>query len=97
MPNGLSDKSKRFTNIYVKNLTSNYDDQKLRQLFEPFGKVVSTKVMTDQNGNSRGFGFVSFKDPVMADNACQRLVGKDMSNDKKLYINCAQKKSEREE
>jgi polyadenylate-binding protein len=92
-----SDRSQRLTNIYVKNFTDDYDDQKLRELFEPFGKVISTKVMTDENGKSKGFGFVSFEDSEMADNAFKRLNGKEMSNAKKLYLNRAQKKAERQE
>ncbi len=64
-----SDRSQRLTNIYVKNFTDDYDDQKLRELFEPFGKVISTKVMTDENGKSKGFDFVSFEDSEMAGKA----------------------------
>jgi len=95
--NSMTDKSKRFTNIYVKNLTDDYDDQKLRELFEPFGKVMSTKVMTDENGKSKCFGFVSFEEPEMAENAFQQLNGKEMSNGKHLYMNRAQKKAVRKE
>jgi polyadenylate-binding protein len=92
-----TNKSKSFTNIYVKNLSQEYDDQMLRQLFEPFGNIMSTKVMTDANGKSRGFGFVSFDDSEMAENAVKQLNGKQMPNGKSLYVNRAQKKTERQE
>jgi polyadenylate-binding protein len=58
---------------------------------------MSTKVMTDANGKSRGFGFVSFDDSEMAENAVKQLNGKQMPNGKSLYVNRAQKKTERQE
>jgi polyadenylate-binding protein len=92
-----TNKSKSFTNIYVKNLSQEYDDQMLRQLFEPFGNIMSTKVMTDANGKSRGFGFVCFDGSQMAQNAIKQLNGKQMPNGKSLYVNRAQKKAERQQ
>ena len=81
----------------MKNLSQEYNDQKLRQLFEPFGKIISTKVMTDENGKTKGFGFVSFQDSEMAENACKQLNGKQISNGKCLYVSRAQNKSERQQ
>ena len=40
----LGDKAKKFTNVYVKNLSDNFDDDKLRELFETYGKIISAKV-----------------------------------------------------
>ncbi|CAG2160862.1 unnamed protein product [Oppiella nova] len=99
MDSSSADRNKNFTNIYVKHLTDDYDDQKLHQLFEKFGKIMSAKVMTDEKtGKSRCFGFVSFESSESAENCVQELNGKhEMSNGKHLYVNRAQKKSERME
>lgn len=49
-------------NLYIKNLPINYDDEGLRSLFEGYGEITSCTVMKDDNsGNSKGFGFVCFK------------------------------------
>ncbi|XP_054160796.1 polyadenylate-binding protein 4-like [Oppia nitens] len=91
--------AKRFTNIYVKYLTEEYNDQMLRELFQSFGKIMSTKVMIDdKTGKSRCFGFVSFESSDSAQKCIEELNGKkEMANGKKLYINRAQKKAERQE
>lgn len=46
-------------NLYVGNLSYTTDDEQLRAAFEPFGTVLSAKVIADKfSGRSRGFGFV---------------------------------------
>lgn len=93
-----SEKGNQFRNVYVKHLTEDFDDQKLRQLFEPFGRIKSAKVMTDDNGKSKCFGFVSFEEPTAAENCVQQLNGKkEMSSGKMLYVARAQRKAERQE
>merc|ERR1712112_626130 len=39
----------------------NTDDDGLERLFSPFGPITSAKIMTDDSGNGKGFGFVCFK------------------------------------
>lgn len=46
-----------FTNMYIMNIHSDFDDDKL---LEPFGFVASSEVRTD--GKDKGFVFVRFKD-----------------------------------
>ena len=36
-------------------------DVLLQETFEAFGRITSLKVMTDQDGKSRGFGFVAYE------------------------------------
>ncbi|XP_055924930.1 polyadenylate-binding protein 4-like [Argiope bruennichi] len=90
----LGEKARRFMNVYIKNFGDDLDDDKLREMFEKYGKITSAKVMMDDMGKSKGFGFVSFEDPENAEKACEDLNGKEL-NGKTLYVGRAQKKSER--
>jgi len=40
----MGDRAKKFTNVYVKNFAEALDDDKLRDLFSPYGKIISCKV-----------------------------------------------------
>lgn len=91
----LGDKYKKFTNVYVKNFNDDLDDDKLRQVFEKFGKIASAKVMKDETGKSKGFGFVSFEEAEAAEAAVNEINGMDM-NGRILYAGRAQKKAERQ-
>lgn len=47
------------TNIFVKYLPPDVDDEGLRALFAPYGEIISSKVMIDhQTGMSLGYGYV---------------------------------------
>jgi len=86
----------RFTNIYVKNFgDAMLSDEEFQQLFEPFGKIVSCVIMKDDNGKSRGFGFVSFETHEASKKAVDALNSSEVKNCK-LYVARAQKKNERQ-
>jgi len=91
----LGDKAKNFTNVYIKNFSEDYDDNKLREIFEKYGKIVSARCMTGDDGKAKGFGFVSFEDHEAAQKAVDDLNGKEMAG-KTLYVGRAQKKAERQ-
>ena len=40
----MGDRAKKFTNVYVKNFAEALDDDKLKELFDPYGKIISCKV-----------------------------------------------------
>eukprot|EP00818_Percolomonas_sp_WS_P003129 CAMPEP_0117446252 /NCGR_PEP_ID=MMETSP0759-20121206/6235_1 /TAXON_ID=63605 /ORGANISM="Percolomonas cosmopolitus, Strain WS" /LENGTH=812 /DNA_ID=CAMNT_0005238493 /DNA_START=858 /DNA_END=3292 /DNA_ORIENTATION=- len=62
------------SNLYVKHLPVSYDNQKLRVLFERFGKIKEVKVMMDKHtGLSKQIGFVRFERQVDATTALQEL------------------------
>ncbi|XP_050007313.1 polyadenylate-binding protein 1-like isoform X3 [Alexandromys fortis] len=84
-----------FTNIYVKNLHVDMDEQGLQDLFSQFGKMQSVKVMRDSNGQSRGFGFVNFEKHEEAQKAVDHMNGKDVSG-QQLFVGRAQKRAERQ-
>ncbi|KAK4477027.1 hypothetical protein RD792_016229 [Penstemon davidsonii] len=82
------------SNLYVKNLDDSFDDDKLKELFSPFGSVTSCKVMRDPRGISIGSGFVAFSSPEEASRALSEMSGKMIVN-KPLYVALAQRKEDR--
>lgn len=89
--------SYRFTNVYVKNLSDEYNtDEKLEEMFKPYGSITSAVVAKDGDGKSKGFGFVCFENAEEAQAAVEALDQKDMGHGKVLYVGRAQKKAERE-
>ncbi|XP_040287195.1 polyadenylate-binding protein 1-like isoform X3 [Bufo bufo] len=84
-----------FTNLYIKNFGENMDDERLRELFNKYGPTLSVKVMTDDSGKSKGFGFVSFEKHEDALRAVDEMNGKNV-NGRSIYVGRAQKKSERQ-
>ncbi|KAI5866137.1 polyadenylate binding protein [Durotheca rogersii] len=85
-----------FTNVYVKNIQADVTDDEFRELFERFGDVTSSSLARDNEGKSRGFGFVNFTTHESAAKAVDDLNGKDFHG-QDLYVGRAQKKHEREE
>ncbi|GLB33502.1 putative PAB1 protein [Lyophyllum shimeji] len=81
-------------NLYIKNLEDDMDDDKLRAEFEPFGTVTSCKVMRDERGISKGFGFVCFTTPEEATKAVAEMNNK-MIGTKPLYVSLAQRREVR--
>uniref|UniRef100_A0A2K6DVT4 Polyadenylate-binding protein n=1 Tax=Macaca nemestrina TaxID=9545 RepID=A0A2K6DVT4_MACNE len=91
----LGAKAKEFPNVYIKNFGEDMDDERLKDLFGKFGPALSVKVMTDESGKSKGFGFVSFERHEDAQKAVDEMNGKEL-NGKQIYVGRAQKKVERQ-
>ncbi|KAJ5713863.1 polyadenylate binding protein [Penicillium malachiteum] len=85
-----------FTNIYVKNVDQEITDEEFRIMFEKFGEITSATLSHDQEGKSRGFGFVNYSTHESAHAAVEEMNEKDVKT-QKLYVGRAQKKHEREE
>merc|ERR1712142_200954 len=81
-------------NLYIKNLEDGIDDEKLRSEFSTYGTITSAKVMKDERGNSKGFGFVCFSSPDEATKAVTEMNGRILVT-KPLYVALAQRKEER--
>lgn len=81
------------TNIYVKNIHDDIDDQRLCEMFSPFGAITSSKVMREE-GISKCFGFVCYSKPEEATKAIAKMNG-IMFDGKPLYVALAQSKQER--
>ncbi|KAJ1948613.1 Protein phosphatase PP2A regulatory subunit B, partial [Linderina macrospora] len=86
----------QFTNVYVKNLNTEVDDKALEELFAKFGTITSAIVQRDEEGTSRGFGFVNFENHEDARKAVEELHETEYKGEK-LFVSRAQKKAERAE
>jgi len=94
-----------FTNIYVKNVADDFDDDKMQQMFSGFGKITSSCILEDKQG--RKFAFINFETTESAKKSVEELNGKDMrtdeekgneekpTEDQQLYVGRAQTKAER--
>jgi RNA recognition motif-containing protein len=85
-------------NLYVKNFPKDFNENDLRKLFEKYGEIASTLISRDENGISKGFGFVCFNNPLNASMACKEVNSKGMSFPglPPLYVSFAMKKEDRE-
>ncbi|KAL5489877.1 PAB1 [Sanghuangporus weigelae] len=92
----IEEQKSQFTNIYVKNLDSEVTDDEFMEMFGKYGEVTSAVVQRDEEGRSKGFGFVNYKEHESAQAAVDGLHDSDCKG-KKLFVTRAQKKSEREE
>jgi RNA recognition motif-containing protein len=74
-------------NIYLGNLPYSATEASIRDLFEGFGDVTTTKIVTDKfTGASRGFGFVEMPSNDEAQKAIAELNGKEFQG-RKLVVN----------
>lgn len=81
-------------NLYIKNITETVDDEELKKMFEPFGAITSAKVMRDEKGESRCFGFVCYANPEDASRAVTEMHLK-LIGGKPLYVGIHEKKDQR--
>ncbi|XP_022594932.1 embryonic polyadenylate-binding protein-like isoform X1 [Seriola dumerili] len=88
-------KAMKFTNVYIKNFGEDYSDEKLKEVFSAFGRTLSVRVMRDERGHSRGFGFVNYANHEDAQKAVDEMNGKEI-NGKIIYVGRAQKRLERQ-
>ncbi|KAJ4972182.1 hypothetical protein NE237_005281 [Protea cynaroides] len=92
----LSRPDAKYTNLYMKNLDPDITEEFLQEKFSEFGKITNMIISKDNNGNSRGFGFVNFDNPDDAKQAMEAMNGTQLGS-KSLYVARAQKKAEREQ
>lgn len=65
--------SKELKKIFVANLPWTVGNQELKQYFSKFGVVDFAEIAFDwSTGFSKGYGFVKFKDPKIADNVVKQ-------------------------
>uniref|UniRef100_A0A4W5MY90 Polyadenylate-binding protein n=1 Tax=Hucho hucho TaxID=62062 RepID=A0A4W5MY90_9TELE len=86
----LGAKAKEFTNVYIKNFGDDMNDDKLKELFDQYGKLPNYSLFIPA-----GFGFVSYEKHEDANKACEEMNGQEF-NGKTVFVGRAQKKMERQ-
>lgn len=77
-------------NLYVKNLDDSMTDKDLHAAFEKFGTITSARIMKNQDGSSKGFGFVCFSQPEEANAATNEMNSKLLLG-KPIFVALAQR------
>lgn len=82
--------------IYVGNLPWSVTQEKLNELFSPFGEIEEALVIANKyTGRSRGFGFVTYKNDADADKAMGDMNEKEIEG-RKLVVKLARPSREDE-
>jgi len=81
-------------NIFIKNLDKAIDHKSMFDTFSAFGSILSCKVCMDDQGNSKGYGFVHFETEEAANNAISKVNGM-LLNGKKVFVGKFIPRSER--
>jgi RNA recognition motif-containing protein len=82
-------------NIYVGNLNYKVNEEDLKDIFEEYGAVSSSKIIMDKySGRSKGFGFVTMDDSNEANKAIEELNGATLEN-RVMVVNEARPRTNR--
>ena len=87
-----------FTNLYVKNFPGpEFDENDLQEIFSKYGEISSAVIMRDENQQSKGFGFVCFKNHEDAQRALANFEDAKAKNETGLlYVREALSKEQRQ-
>ncbi|XP_040912462.1 RNA-binding motif, single-stranded-interacting protein 1 isoform X1 [Toxotes jaculatrix] len=64
------------TNLYISNLPLSVDEQELENMLKHFGQVISTRILRDSSGASRGVGFARMESTEKCDAVISHFNGK---------------------
>lgn len=92
---GSKNRSVAEMNIYVGNVKYEMTESQLKEMFSPFGEVVSARIITDKDtGRSKGFGFVEMPNDDEAKAAIEATNEKE-ADGRTLKVNEARPREER--
>lgn len=72
-------------NLLVKNIDSTVSLKELNKIFTEFGEITSSKLEVDLEGNSKGYGYVSYANEEQAEKAISNLNEKEIKG-KKIIV-----------
>uniref|UniRef100_A0A665URH7 RNA binding motif single stranded interacting protein 1 n=1 Tax=Echeneis naucrates TaxID=173247 RepID=A0A665URH7_ECHNA len=64
------------TNLYISNLPLSMDEQELENMLKHYGQVISTRILRDSTGASRGVGFARMESTEKCDAVISHFNGK---------------------
>ncbi|XP_022595992.1 RNA-binding motif, single-stranded-interacting protein 1-like [Seriola dumerili] len=64
------------TNLYISNLPLSMDEQELENMLKHYGQVISTRILRDSSGTSRGVGFARMESTEKCDAVISHFNGK---------------------
>ena len=80
-------------NIYIGNISYNMTPEEIKEVFLPFGNVLSVKIITDkQSGKSKGYAFVEMENDADAEKAIKGLNETDVKG-RNVKVNSAHRKA----
>lgn len=68
-----------FHRLYVGNIHFSITEDDLQNVFEPFGELEFVQLQKEEQGRSRGYGFVQFRDPEQAREALEKMNGFELA------------------
>ncbi|KAK5116514.1 hypothetical protein LTR62_008063 [Meristemomyces frigidus] len=68
-----------FHRLYVGNIHFSITEEDLKNVFEPFGELEFVQLQKEDQGRSKGYGFVQFIDPTQAKEALEKMNGFELA------------------
>lgn len=81
-------------NLFIKNLGEHIDSKAIYDTFTMFGPILSCKVMLDDSGKSKGYGFIHFESPEAAEQAINKVNGMELDG-KEIFVAHFQSRDDR--